>query len=76
MVKKINFLLEILTEQMNHWLLFPCILTIWGLAGRYTGKVGPMVLLWVLFSLFPFLFYIIRSRDYGFFMTLSLHLAV
>lgn len=74
--KNIDLLCEVLTEQMNHWLLFPCALTIWGLAERYTGKVGLMILLWVLCGLFPFLFFIIRSRGYGFFKFMVLHLAV
>lgn len=74
--KNIEFLHEILTEQMNHWLLFPCALTIWGITERYTAKVGPILLLWVLCGLFPFLFFIIRSRFDGFFKLILLQLAV
>lgn len=74
--KNIELLHEILTEQMNHWLLFPCALTIWGISERYTGKVGPIILLWVLCGLFPFLFFVIRSRIDGFFKFMFLHLAV
>lgn len=75
-IKNIDLLHEILTEQMNHWLLFPCALTIWGLAERYTGKVGPMLLLWMLCGALPFLFFIIRSRVDGFFSFMFLHLTV
>lgn len=74
--KNIELLHEILTEQMNHWLLFPCALTIWGLAERYTGKVGQMLLLWLICGILPFLFFIIRSRVDGFFRFMFLHLAV
>lgn len=74
--KNIDLLHEILTEQMNHWLLFPCALTIAGMAERYTKNVGPIILLWVLCGLLPFLFFVIRSRVDGFFKFMFLHLAV
>lgn len=71
---KINFLLELLTEQMNHWLLMPGALTIIGLTVRYKRLSGSSVGLWILCGLFPLLYYFIRSRFRGFYELLLLHL--
>lgn len=61
-LKKIQFINEILTEQKNHWLLYPFALLVAGASRNLSGKGDPMLLAWMLCSLFPFLFYLIRRR--------------
>lgn len=74
--RKLDLLRELLTEQMNHWLLFPMALMVMGLSGRYSRQGGPAVALWALCGLLPLLFFIIRDRFHRFFTFLLLHLAV
>lgn len=73
--RNVDLLQELLTEQMNHWLLMPGALTIMGLSVRYSGHAGSSIGLWILYGLFPPLFFLLRSRFIGFFMLLFLHLA-
>ena len=73
-IKNIDILHEILTEQMNHWMLIPVALTVVGASYRDVTKVGPYFWLWALCGLFPFLFFLIRSKVGVFFFLLFLHL--
>lgn len=73
-IKNIDILNEILTEQMNHWMLIPVVLTVVGASYKYTTKVGLYFWLWALCGLFPFLFFLIRSKAGSFFSLLLLHL--
>lgn len=60
--KKIEIASEILTEQMNHWLLFPLVLTAMGVLRSMTGMGHPAVLLWAVCSLVPLLFFVFRCK--------------
>ena len=57
-IGKIRFVNEILTEQMNHWMLFPLALIVGGASRYLTGEGDSMLLAWVLCSLFPFFFFL------------------
>lgn len=74
-IRKLELLHEIITEQMNHWLLYPIALTVMGSAERYMNHPGPNVTLWALCGLFPVLFFLIRDRSKRFLPFLLLHLA-
>lgn len=60
-LKRIKFVCEFLTEQMNHWMLFPLALTAMGMNRGLTGAQKPDVWLWLLCSLIPFAFFWIRK---------------
>ena len=64
-LKKIQLICEVLTEQMNHWMLFPIALTIMEMTRGQTGMEKPDMLLWVLCSLFPLLFFVLRTHQGG-----------
>lgn len=61
-MKKIELINECLTEQMNHWLLFPLILTFMGVTRAIAGTGEPSLLLWVLCSLLPLAFFLLRYK--------------
>lgn len=67
---------EYLTQQMNHWILFPLFLAVAGCTAFYTGITRPPVLLFLSWGLFPAAFFLIRSKAKGFWLFLFLHLAV
>ena len=61
--ERLNFVIELLTTQMNHWLLFPIVMTASGIARLLTGigdAGNPDFLLWTICGLFPVLFFLIR----------------
>ncbi len=60
-LNKIQFLCELLTEQMNHWILFPVALTMMEMTRGQTGMEEPELLLWIFCSLFPLLFFALRA---------------
>lgn len=61
-IKKIQIINEILTEQMNHWLLFPLVLTVMGISRAVTGTGDPGLLLWAVCSLIPPVFFLFRCK--------------
>ena len=61
-IDKIRFVNEILTEQMNHWLLYPLALFVAGASRNLTGVGNPMLPAWALCGLIPFCFFLIRRR--------------
>lgn len=75
-IGKIRFVNEILTEQMNHWMLFPLALIVGGASRYLTGEGDSMLLAWVLCSLFPFFFFLIRRAVTHLVPFVLLHLAV
>ncbi len=62
MEEKIELLSEFLTQQLNHWILFPLALTIMGLTSRYTAVPRPDLLMWAVCGLFPVVFYFLRTK--------------
>lgn len=75
-LRKLDLLHEFLSEQMNHWLLFPAALIVMGLSGMYARRGGPNIVLWALCGLLPPLFFLVRDRIERFFPFLLLHIAV
>lgn len=73
-IGKIRFVNEILTQQMNHWLLYPLALLVAGASQNLTGEGNSMLLAWALCSLFPFCFFLIRIRVTRLFPFVLLHL--
>ncbi len=61
-IDKIRFVTEIMTEQMNHWLLYPLALLVAGASRNLAGEGDTMLLAWALCSLFPFCFFLIRLK--------------
>lgn len=74
-IRKLELLHEIITEQMNHWLLYPIVLTVMGIGEKYMHHPGANVILWALCGLFPLLFFLIRDRIRRFLPFLLLHIA-
>lgn len=75
-IKKIKIASEILTEQMNHWLLFPLVLTVMGILREAFGIGDPSVLLWMACSLFPLIFFLLRCKIRHLIPLIFLHLAM
>lgn len=75
-IGKIRFINEILTEQMNHWMLFPLALIVGGASRYLTGEGDSMLLAWGLCGLFPFAFFLIRCAAARLVPFVLLHLAV
>lgn len=75
-IRKLELLHEIITEQMNHWLLYPAALTVMGIAVKYMHRPGPNFTLWALCGLLPFLFFLVRDRIKRFIPFMLLHLVI
>lgn len=75
--KKIHIMNEILTQQLNHWLLYPLGLAFFGALREIDRTaLNPRPLQWFLFSLFPLVFFGLRCRIKHLFPFLLLHFAV
>lgn len=62
-VKKLQYINELLTEQMNHWFLFPFVLLINVYARRTVDFRGLLVVvMWMICSLLPLAFFILRLK--------------
>lgn len=63
-IKNLQYITELLTEQMNHWFLFPFVL----LASVYSRRPGyffsgiRIVAMWMICSLLPLAFFILRLK--------------
>lgn len=75
-IRKLELLHEIITEQMNHWLLYPAALTVMGIAVQYMHRPGPNMALWALCGLLPVLFFLVRDRIRRFIPYMLLHLVI
>lgn len=73
--RKTELLLEILTQQTNHWMLFAPALTVWGLAAGYERGAWVLLLLWAVCGILPMLYSCLRRRFHGYFKLLLSHLA-
>ena len=77
--ERLEFIIEILTTQMNHWLLFPIVMTVLALSRLIGGSVDagqPEFLLWAVCGLFPVAFFLIRYRVERFLLFFLCHAAV
>lgn len=60
-LKKVQFVNEILIQQLNHWSIFPIALAIMGISVNPLLKDSGL-LIWFVCSLFPFALFLIRDR--------------
>lgn len=75
--KKIEIANELLTQQLNHWLLYSLALAFWGVARISDQTISePYLFLWFFCGLFPPAFFLLRSRIKRFFPLILLHLVV
>ncbi len=75
-IKHVEYVKEILTEQMNHWTLFPLVMTIMGISRDLTGIRNPDLLLWEVCSLIPFLLFLLRWRIKRFYVFALSHIGI
>ena len=75
-IKHIEYANEVLIEQMNHWMLFPLVLTAMGIGRKLTGMNEPDLLLWELCSLFPLMMFLIRQKVNRFYVFALLHVGI
>lgn len=75
-IKKIEIVNELLTEQLNHWLLYSLALAFWGMASFTDQTISkPHPFLWFFCGLFPPVYFFLRRRVKRFFPLILLHLA-
>ena len=74
--KLIEYGKEILTEQINHWILFPLVLTVMGLVKELTGLHEPDVAIWCVCSIFPLIFFIMRCKIKRFYIFVLSHMGM
>lgn len=67
---RIKFLGEISITQMNHWVLIAVSLTVCGLFGLEDAHFG----LWLLCSVIPVFFYLVRLKITNFFLFFAVHI--
>lgn len=77
-LKNVTILRELLVTQLNHWALYPIVLTFTYLAGNGEGVVGngvepPVLGMWILCSLIPFLLYLTRQYVSQFALSVGIH---
>ncbi len=75
-IKRIEYLKEFLTEQMNHWMLFPLALTFMGLDRELTGMHKPDLPFWFFLSVIPLIFFVFRCMFKRFYLFALQHIAV
>lgn len=73
-IKRIEIVNEFLTEQMNHWMLFPLLLTVMGVMKKLLGTGDPSLALWALCSLIPLAFFVFRCKVRNLLLFLLAHL--
>ncbi len=62
--ERLDWIIEFLTSQMNHWIFFPLIMTATGVAMQLAGlpiEGAPDFLLWTVCGLFPIVCFLIRN---------------
>ena len=76
--ERLELIIELLTTQMNHWLLFPIVMTVTAVSGLIGGNAvtgQPEFLLWVVCGLFPVAFFFVRYRVERFWFFFLCHAA-
>lgn len=64
---RIECISELLTQQMNHWMLFSLVLTAMGCLGEYFPIAKPDILMWFCCGILPILTFLVRRRITHFF---------
>lgn len=75
-IKRIEIVNELLTEQMNHWLLFPLPLTVMGVVKALLDMGDPGLGMWALCSLIPLAFFVFRYTVKNLILFLMAHAGV
>lgn len=75
-IKRIQFVNEFLTEQMNHWLLYPLPLTVMGVTKALLDMGDPGLAMWALCSLIPLVFFVFRYKVKNLILFLLAHAGV
>lgn len=75
-IKRIQFVNEFLTEQMNHWLLYPLPLTVMGITKALLDMGDPGLAMWALCSLIPLVFFLVRYKVKNLILFLLAHVGV
>lgn len=77
--ERLELIIEILTSQMNHWIFFPLVMTLSGLAielSRFPEKKDPGFLFWAVCGLIPIAFFLVRYYVQRFWLFVLCHGAV
>lgn len=73
---RIDLIDEFLVVQMNHWILFPIVMTIQGLMDPFYSCEYPDFLMWILCSLIPLALFWVRDKAKKFLVFLILHIVI
>lgn len=60
--KQIELACEFLTQQMNHWMLFPLIITAMGCMSEFVNIDKPDILMWFCGGILPILTFLVRGK--------------
>ncbi len=60
--KQIELISELLTQQMNHWMLFPLALIVLGGTSEYIDSGEPDILMWSICGFLPILTFLVRAK--------------
>jgi len=74
--ERLELIIEILTSQMNHWILFPVVMTVQGLAMQLAGnpiEKDPDLLLWAACGLIPIACFLFRNHVERFWLFVLCH---
>lgn len=75
-IKRLQIVNEFLTEQMNHWLLFPIPLTVVGVVKKLLDTGEPCLVLWALCGLIPPAFFLVRCKVKNLILFLLAHAGI
>ncbi|MCM1542669.1 MAG: hypothetical protein NC121_15600 [Blautia sp.] len=77
--ERLEFVIEILTSVMNHWIFFPLVMTALGIAMKLAEQPlegNPDFLLWAVCGLIPIAFFLVRYYVERFWLFMLCHGAV
>lgn len=60
--RQIELISELLTQQMNHWMMFSLVLIVLGGTSEYIDSGEPDILMWSLCGLLPVLTFLVRAK--------------
>lgn len=74
--KRMKLIGELLTQQMNHWMLFPLLITIMGCMYMFADMSRPDTLMWLICGILPVLTFLARLKLTRFFPFLAGNLLI
>lgn len=60
--KRMELIIELLTQQMNHWMLFPLLVTLMGCMYIFVDMEKPDTLMWLICGILPVLTFLVRLK--------------